>query len=64
MSKFNTIRAIKSEISRINKEIDLRIIKGISYRNLALRHKFLTNQLSQLAPRKSFFGSFSLASMF
>lgn len=48
MSKYQAIRTIRSEIARLNHEIDLRIIKGLSYREQSKRHKFLTSQLSRL----------------
>ncbi len=53
MSKHQTIKAIRAEIDRLNQEIDLRIIKGVSYRREALRHKALMSQLARLAPRRS-----------
>ncbi|MFA6294925.1 MAG: hypothetical protein WC666_00685 [Candidatus Paceibacterota bacterium] len=55
MSKQQTVRAIRAEIDKLNKEIDLCIIKGISYRRESLRHKFLTAQLARLAPTRSWF---------
>lgn len=53
MSKHQAIKSIRAEIERINQEIDLRIIKGVSYRREALRHKFLMAQLARLVPRRS-----------
>jgi hypothetical protein len=53
MSKHQAIKTIRTEIERLNQEIDLRIIKGVSYKREALRHKFLMNQLARLAPRRS-----------
>ncbi|MFA6314761.1 MAG: hypothetical protein WC648_00090 [Candidatus Paceibacterota bacterium] len=65
MSKQQVIRTIRSEIDRLNREIDLRIIKGASYRREALRHKFLMAELARLAPKRSWFArSLSFASMF
>lgn len=61
MSKHQAIRTIRMEIDRINQEIDLRIIKGVSYRREALRHKFLMSQLARLAPRRSAFSFFNFA---
>lgn len=55
---------IRNEIDRLNREIDLRIIKGLSYKRESLRHKFLVNQLSRLSnSSKSWFGR-SLSSAF
>lgn len=48
MSKYQTIRTIRSEIARLNHEIDLRIIKGLSYKEQSRRHKFLMSQLGRL----------------
>jgi hypothetical protein len=66
MSKHQAIKTIRSEIAKLNQEIDLRIIKGVSYRREALRHKFLSAQLARLIPRRSnWFGkSLSFMSMF
>ncbi|OHA16567.1 MAG: hypothetical protein A3C79_01385 [Candidatus Taylorbacteria bacterium RIFCSPHIGHO2_02_FULL_45_28] len=61
MSKHQAIKTIRMEIDRINQEIDLRIIKGVSYRREALRHKFLMAQLDRLVPRRSAFSFFTLA---
>jgi len=35
---------IRKEIKKLNKEIDLKIIKGLPYRAEARRHKFLVSQ--------------------
>ena len=59
MSKHQTIKTIRSEISRLNQEIDLRIIRGVSYTREARRHKFLMMQLKRLSPHRTLFGSFS-----
>ncbi len=66
MSKYQTIRTIRAEIDKINQEIDLRIIKGVSYRKEALRHKFLMRQLGRLSPSgfKWFSRSMGYASAF
>jgi hypothetical protein len=61
MSKHQAIKAIRMEIDRINQEIDLRIIKGVSYRREALRHKTLMAQLARLTPRRSPFSFFTFA---
>ena len=49
MSKHQALRTIRSEVERLNQEIDLRIIKGMSYARQAKRHKMLMNQLAQLS---------------
>lgn len=56
MSKHQVIRTLRREIAQLNKEIDLRIIRGLSYRREALRHKLLTAQLHRLTRRESVFG--------
>lgn len=61
MSKHQTIKTIRREIDRLNQEIDLRIIKGVSYRREALRHRFLMSQLARLAPRRVAFSLFKFA---
>jgi hypothetical protein len=45
MKRYILIRRIESEIAKLNEEIDVRIMKGISYKNLSLRHKILMTQL-------------------
>ncbi len=40
------------EIERLNREIDLKIIHGLSYRREAHMHKILTSQLRHLAPSR------------
>jgi hypothetical protein len=48
MSKFILEKKIKSELGRINDIIDVKIVKGMSYRREALRHRFLLNRLVDL----------------
>ncbi len=64
MSKQQAIRAIRSEITRINQEIDLKIIKGVSYRRESLRHKSLMSQLARLEGRSIFARSLQFVSAF
>ncbi|MES2215817.1 MAG: hypothetical protein V4481_00790 [Patescibacteria group bacterium] len=65
MSKQQAIKTIRSEIARVNQEIDLRIIKGVSYRREALRHKTLMSQLARLEPQRSWLSrSMSVMAMF
>lgn len=49
MSKNKLKREIHKEIKNINTLIDMRIIKGFSYKDLSRRHKFLISQLNSLA---------------
>lgn len=57
---------IRREIEALNRDIDLRIIKGLPYAREARRHTFLRNQLKRLAPRREswLFRSFKLAGSF
>jgi hypothetical protein len=64
MSKHQAIRTIRAEIDHLNEIIDLKIIKGLSYRREALRHKALMAQLARLAPRRSWFARLGFASAF
>lgn len=49
MSKHQALRTIRTEVERLNQDIDLRIIKGMSYARQSRRHKFLMKQLAQLS---------------
>ncbi|MCL5782213.1 MAG: hypothetical protein M1459_02550 [Patescibacteria group bacterium] len=49
MSRRQTIRAIKQELERVNREIDIRIIHGVPYNTLSRRHRFLLSQLRRLS---------------
>ena len=49
MSKTKTVKAIKSELEKINTVIDQKIIRGVPYNREALRHKTLLAQLSRLS---------------
>ena len=44
MSKIKLAGKIRKEIKKLNREIDLKIIKGLPYRAEARRHKFLVSQ--------------------
>lgn len=61
MSKIIKKFTIKREIEKLNKAIDLRIIKGLPYRAEARRHKFLLSQFSILnrEPKVNFFQKMS-----
>jgi hypothetical protein len=63
MSKHQAIKMIRLEIERLNQEIDLRIIKGVSYAREAKRHRFLQSQLQRLAPRREHWLGRSLSFM-
>ena len=61
MSKHQALRAIKNEIKRLNQEIDIRIIKGLSYKDLSKRHKLLMSQLNSITSHSWFARSFSFS---
>lgn len=44
MSKIKLAQKIRKEIKKLNREIDLKIIKGLPYKAEARRHKFLVSQ--------------------
>jgi hypothetical protein len=51
MSKHEIVRSLKSEIKKINRIIDQKILMGAPYSLEARRHKFLSSQLKHLAPQ-------------
>ncbi len=67
MSKTTLIQEIQREINNLNDVIDLKIIRGLPYKNEARRHRFLVAQLSNLSSRpkvrpiqtQSFFARFA-----
>lgn len=54
MSNFKKVAIIKKEIVKLNDIIDEKIIRGLSYRDEARRHKFLREQKRAIF-RASFF---------
>ncbi len=48
MSKKILIKEMQRELKKLNTVIDLKIIKGFSYKTEAERHKFLLRQLISL----------------
>ncbi len=48
MSKFILEKRIQAELKKINDVIDVKIIKGMSYKREALRHRFLLYRLVDL----------------
>jgi len=49
MSKHALERTIRRELEALNMKIDLKIIKGVSYKQEARRHKFLLAQMQHLS---------------
>ena len=66
MGKYKTFKIIKSELSKLNHRIDLKIIQGVPYYNEARKHKMLRSQLNNLSLKKNpwFRGSLRFASLF
>lgn len=64
MSKNTMIKTIKREISDLNWKIDMKIIKGQSYRQDARRHKILLMQLRRLTTTDNWFGRMGMSSIF
>ncbi len=68
MSNHTLSKRIEIELMKLNADIDIKIIKGLNYKNEARRHKFLSRRLSELrgynsswfAESLSFIGSFVL----
>ena len=56
MSKYELIRSLRSEIKKLNRVIDHKIILGLPYGDDSRRHKFLTLQLKRLTPPAIGFG--------
>ena len=53
MSKEKTIHELLQEIRHLNESIDLKIIRGKSYKKEAKRHKFLVSHLNLLSRRSA-----------
>ena len=51
MTRQKAFISIQKELLRINRQIDENIIKGISYKNEAMRHRVLKTELERI--RKS-----------
>jgi hypothetical protein len=58
MTKQATIKAIEYELDIINRQIDMKIITGRSYKRDALRHKSLLAQLRSLRAKENPFAWF------
>lgn len=59
MTKYQAYRAIRTEIDRLNRVIDLKIIKGTKYHREAAKHKILVSSLKRLAAGKLWSNLFS-----
>ncbi len=49
MSKYQLKKTIEREIKDLNWKIDMKIVRGLSYREEARRHKLLLMQLRRLS---------------
>jgi hypothetical protein len=50
MTQHQAYKVIVMELERLNKEIDLKIIKGLSYAEESRRHKMLLGRLKHATP--------------
>lgn len=48
MSKKTLLRTISEELEYINQKIDMKVIKGVSYKAEAKRHKLLVSMLQDV----------------
>jgi hypothetical protein len=62
MSKNQLAHSISVELRKLNEVIDMKIIRGLSYRAEARRHKHLLTKLNQANRQRSFFSGLSFAS--
>ncbi len=63
MSKEKLVKTISREIAEINESIDMKVIRGVPYKQEAKRHKLLVSMLSDIgrkaqAQRQWSFSSF------
>jgi hypothetical protein len=48
MSQQKLLHTIASELKQINEDIDIRVIKGLTYKREARRHRLLLNMLQDV----------------
>ena len=48
MSKITLEKTIREELHKLNDIIDIKILKGLSYKRESLRHRFLLSRLSDM----------------
>jgi hypothetical protein len=48
MSNIILEKKIREELKKVNDIIDMKILRGLSYKREALRHRFLLNRLSDM----------------
>jgi hypothetical protein len=64
MKRMSHMFAINRELRSINKKIDAKIVKGISYEKESARHRNLVSQLRRLESEASLARTFAMASFF
>ena len=62
MKRMTLMFAINRELRSINKKIDQKIIKGISYEKESARHRALVSQLRRIESEASLARTFTMAS--
>ena len=65
MTKYQVSKVIYEELNRLNREIDRKIIQGISYSEESKMHKMLLAKLRRMVPEQTLLGrSMSFISTF
>ena len=66
MSSHTFKKTIESELRKLNEDIDVKIVKGLSYIKESRRHKFLLKQLNSFSRHNNSWlqKSFNLVSTF
>lgn len=62
MKRMTLMFAINRELRSINKKIDHKIVKGISYEKESTRHRALVSQLRRIESEASLARTFAMAS--
>lgn len=53
MTKYQVSKVIYEELNRLNREIDRKIIQGVSYAEESKMHKMLLARLRRMVPEQS-----------
>lgn len=64
MSKYQLRKTIKKELRDLNWKIDMKIVRGLSYKTEARRHKFLVMQFNRLSKQGSILSFLGLSNPF
>lgn len=62
MSKNQLAHSIAVELRKLNEAIDMKIVRGLSYRSEASRNKKLLGKLKEVNRQRPFFSAFGFAS--